>query len=417
MTVLCGGAASGPKSIAPAVAYLSGQTLETLLQATLGLSEAWAAVIVFAAAQSIDLTGLCATDPPAMPAFTAQDVGDILNGNPILNPVGWGKLGDLVLNGVWYAFCQCSTTSTPAAPAAPTYPATAPVVNPPLPVGKLPGFCWDVASSHSRTTVATQLNLTSQMVPSAQTATVTAPFVGGPTTAAVLPTGLSQFSASIRGSGGATNGANIIMHFWNASGVELSGQILASEGFPVTSYPLTPLSIPAGANSWMLIMSWGNGPSLENYAIEIAFICPETIPNTPVTPCCPPDPVLQAKLDQIMSLLDALYRGLPASSHSLSEGTVHAGLTGSGNFAIASTTVAFKVSVTTVPGRAGLIVADPTEYLDLGFITTSAAEGAYKSSRIEHSPQLFFVGPFVDTIHYTLTPGVVVTVTELSRGP
>lgn len=57
------------------------------------------------------------------------------------------------------------------------------------------------------------------------------------------------------------------------------------------------------------------------------------------------------------------------------------------------------------------------EYFDAGFLTTSAAEGAYRSHRIEHTPQLFILGALVDAFHWTLGAGVVARVTELTRGP
>ena len=102
---------------------------------------------------------------------------------------------------------------------------------------------------------------------------------------------------------------------------------------------------------------------------------------------------------------------------SYAESTVHAGLSGNGNFAIGARTIAARILLTTVPGYVGFVPADPQIFFDAGFFTTSTNEGNYATERIAKSPQVVQIPALANTIHYTLTTGVVATITELVRGP
>jgi hypothetical protein len=126
---------------------------------------------------------------------------------------------------------------------------------------------------------------------------------------------------------------------------------------------------------------------------------------------------LEGKLNSILALVQSIYQGLPVPLTSLAEDTVHSALSGSNSFAIGSNTIGLKIELTTIPNRLGRAVENPTFYFDAGWVTSSAAEGNYRSTRIVHTPQLVLLEPLVDTVHYTIPSDVVVKITELTRGP
>ncbi len=161
----------------------------------------------------------------------------------------------------------------------------------------------------------------------------------------------------------------------------------------------------------------GSGSPTNNGTGEIQLYCGGATPFSLSSACCPPDPSIQGLLAQIQAAVNSIYLGLPTKLNSYAESTVHAGLTGSSNFALGAGTIAVRVVITaTAPGTVGEQVGDPTRYFDAGVVTFSTAEGNFQSTRIEHTPQLVVVPLLADTFHYTLG-GTTITVTELTAGP
>src|SRR5215471_583927 len=91
-----------------------------------------------------------------------------------------------------------------------------------------------------------------------------------------------------------------------------------------------------------------------------------TSPTNPGGACCV-DPTTLNALNDIYSLLQFVYNGLPLSLNSFAESTVHSGVTGTGSFGISGGAVAIKVELTTIPSFIGQELGTPTFYFDCGF--------------------------------------------------
>ncbi len=420
---LCSPGISQPKPTTPVVAFLTGVALEGALT-LITRNPSWATLLTYVASQTFTTATLCASDPPAVPTITAADVAALLG-----LPAGYSSGGDpskfdtLAKIAAWYVFCECSTIATPSPPSLPAYPTGAPVVNPTGVPGVTGSPCWDQSYSFTVFGPAptyTDYSIGQYLLPDTPV-TVTAPYTGGSTNAYTIPTGATNITITISHSTGSTPGPNSRLYWFNSSGTTVTSTSL----FDYTSTSTDPAPrvvavIPSGAVSWNIeVGSYYAGPSTYqttswSLSFEVSFFCPGSPTGSVATPCCPPDPILQAKLDQILALLTAL--GVPALT-SYAESTVHAGLTGSGNFALTASTIAVKVAITaTAPGTVGIETGDPDRYFEAGVITFSTAEGNFQSVPIQHTPQVI-AGPLLsDTLHYTLR-GTTVTITELTAGP
>lgn len=416
MTALCGGGASGPKPTNAGVSYLTGNALENILQDIFGLSEAWAGVIVFAAAQSVDWSTLCASDPPGIGVLTGTEVLDILASPWDITQPAFQKLQNMILTGLWYYGCQCTGATTPAPPSWPTYPTGAPQVNP-TNTPTQGGDCLHIAGAHTFTDPgAHPVDLSPYFFGTTTQVAVTGhPY--GLTDAYVIGAGNTTFTINtetLDNPGNPVNSGEIDIEWFDQSGAHLAGRTLQA-GPSGTIGPAT-LPVTANAYSASIYCAFGSvSPSTTmSYAADIQFHCPNAA--VPQQPCCPPDTSLNGTLQQILNFVSAIYSSIPAAVNSLSEGTVHSGLTGAGNFVPAATTIACKVAFT-VPSSYGEKFGDPITAFDIGWITTSAVEGNYQPRRLQHNPELIIFDKFVDQVHYTLSAGVVATITELSRGP
>lgn len=416
MTALCGGGPSGPKPGQPAVSYLTGNALENILQVVFGVSEVWASIIVFAAAQSIDWSVLCATDPPAMPTLTGTEVLDILATPWDVTQPAFQRAQDLILIGLWYYGCQCTTTSQPTPPTWPTYPTGAPQVNPPgTPVGTQ-GPCLNTSGSitvgATRAQPPTLAN--SAFAPGLATTTVTPHTSGIGTQAVVIPATSTQYGndAEINNTQGFSS-QELLGDCFDSAGVYINQVAFVAGGSHHVFQSL--VNWPTGTRSvQFFVQAFGDPPNTTTFTLKLKYFCPSS--SQPNTPCCPPDPTLVGLVTQVLNFVSSIYAGLPVALSSMSEATVHSGLTGSGHFLTAAGAIGCKV-VFTPSNAQGELAGDPLTVFNAGWLTTSAVEGNYKTRRLEHSPELILFDPLVDTVHYTLSGGVTATITEITRGP
>lgn len=417
MTALCGGGPSGPKPNQPVQSFLTGASIEQILVTVFGLSETWASIIVFAAAQSVDWTVLCATDPPPMPTLTGTEVLDILATPWDLSQPAFQKVQSLILIGLWYYGCQCTTTVNPTPPSWPTYPTGAPTVNPPTPAGGL-GDCLSLNNTTTFHDVgSSNWNDLSTIFFSPTTAvTVTGGGFGRGNLGYTIPptaTKLHIYTETLTNPNNTVNSGQLLIEYFNAAGVSTGTRGMISGG----SRTLTSIDVAIPANSisaQIYFQGAATNTSPVTISVVAGFVCPNS--TTPLQPCCPPDPALQGYLQQILNFVTSIYASLPTPLSSLAESAVHSGLSGSGHFVTATGTIGCKVDFS--PSNAqGELAGDPLTVFNAGWITTSAVEGNYKTRRLEHSPELILFDPLVDTIHYTLSGGVTAVITEITRGP
>jgi hypothetical protein len=396
---------SGPvaKPGSPAAIFLSGLALEEMIIAILGVNAAWASIIAYSAAYTISTATLCGADPPAMPSFTAVDVLAILTSSAAESPVSFQKLHDLLTIAAWNTFCKCSPGATPAVPAWPAYPATSPQVNPPqTPILTSP--CFEYGEWFETNTFGAGCNFTSA-------------FWTGRTVAAGVTALDVEFSSSVF-AGPSPYPLNYTLTYFGIDGSTL-GTSTWSQSADILFANRIHLyfNVPIGTHSIsVLVHAAACAGVTQGWDVSFHMYC-SAVPGQALQACCPPDPQLLGQLQQIQNVLATVVAALPVPIRSFANGTVHAGLSGSGNFATGVGTIAVKVDLTTIPSSIGRAVGDPTYYFEVGWVTTSAAGGDYQGTRIGYDGQLIYLGPLVDEIHYTLAPNVIATITELTRGP
>ena len=394
---------SQPKPATPAVIFLAGEALTALVSGTL-LTPIWADVVAYAAATSFTSTVLCAGDPPTMPSFTASDVTEIiLNTNPFLETTGTSKLNDLIEIAAWYAFCECISGGTPAPPAAPTYPTGAPTINPP---GGTPGPTTQgcAPAFAQQDSIAQFLAIT--FVPNVPVDS------SGYATA---PNGATSITFQVQNITQGARPADAIFEYF------------VDDPTHTTHYAhVTNASVPNGTTQTFTVAIPPN--------VEVIWAC-EAYENTAMTTstnqlqlnvsfncqsgsgCCPPDPSVVATLQQIMAGLNLIYSALPSPVNSYADGTAHAALSGSGNFALGVGALAIKLEVTTLPIAYSEYAGDPTRYLELGWVTFETDAAPFAPQQIAFQTQFYSAPPLATAVHYTLPPGAVVTITEVTAGP
>jgi hypothetical protein len=394
LTVRCTGGTSAPKPGTEAVVRYTAGLLGAIFAA---YDLVWLIpVIPFVGLADLPLASFCATDTPAMPTFTQAEI-NAFNSFNITSPdwlPGLAKLKDAALNLIWTDACEC-TTGTVIPVAAPTQPAgSATPIYVPTAIGK--------CGTDSR-----------QVIGLNQAA-------GSKSTFGLLPAGLNITTAVFRVTltNNTAGGAYALDYSYQDADTTVHNfNILPSVTPPVLSSintvnfpkPIRPQSLTLRINGP------GNPTDHTDALIAIDAYCNGVVP-TLQQPCCPPDPSANARLDAILNMVTLLQRQLAPFAYI--EGSVHAGLSGSGTIAIQGL-LGVKVDVTTLPGSLGESGVLPVELFDVGYVTFGTSAGYQSSNRIEHDPQIIVPprGSIYTTLAYDLHPGVAATITELGREP
>lgn len=79
--------------------------------------------------------------------------------------------------------------------------------------------------------------------------------------------------------------------------------------------------------------------------------------------------------------------------------------------------IAVRVELTTLPATLGVEGPSPDFVFDAGYVVPVVAGTPLREQRIVYSSQQFWLDNLVDQVGYKLHPGVVATITELTRGP
>lgn len=149
-----------------------------------------------------------------------------------------------------------------------------------------------------------------------------------------------------------------------------------------------------------------------------------TYPNIPpyvVQTGCSTDDVCRL-VQMVLNKLDALYDPIKATQrvaapYGYVAGSVHAGLTGKGSFAV-SGLLGLAVNVTAIPPGVGLEDGQVVTYFSLGRLALGTTDGNQRDRIISHQHQLFLdCPPSATSVAYSLRPGVVATITELKPEP
>lgn len=348
-----------------------------------------------------DLSTFCATDPPALPTFSAQDVLDLLNVfNPVVNIPAASKFQDLIGAYLWHEVCQCDSVATPAAPAPPAAPTGMPALNPP---NVSPPY-----ASPSGNVCATYAFNQTIAYPS-----------GGATGANIpLPDGVTQ--AHIATTWGPPD-AFPFDHYptWQIMFRDASGTVVL-ETDPLRRYSLGPFdftyTVPSTATQWNLQYDIGNMSNSVTMHTTMELLCGGGASGSPLPTPCPPDPVVEGLLDQILQIVKLIQR--QAVPFAYVSGAAHSGLTGSGHVDVQGL-IGCLIELTTTPSNVGAETGDPDTLFDAGWINWGNADGSSEREFISASPQTSFpsaAGQYT-RIGYSLKPGVELTITELVREP
>jgi hypothetical protein len=369
----------GPGAIGGALAGLSGW--------------AGAGVGALIGVLAFDLSTFCPGGPNPMPTFGATDILELFDPmGGVTYQAAVTKFRDFLGNVFWPQLCHCVGGAS-AIPSPATYPANGPQSPPPASTG---------------TPCLTVLTLGPQAIgPSISYAGGGNYWLGqNVTLIRVVSTAVAS---------GPDTGYDLGFTWY---GGVMCGTFISSEDVTIHAGTTTTLKVPpTGACS--LTLKHGAGTTTGNYtgATENCDgFCGGGVPSVPFQQCCPTDPVLQAQLDAILSLITLVQRQLAPFAYIAS--TAHVGLAGTGTLAVQGL-LGVKVECTTIPPSLGVEFGNPDEHFDMGDITWGTVDGYPQSVRLEHAKQLSMpelAGAFT-SLAYNLHPGVVATITELVREP
>lgn len=422
MTVLCGGGASGarPGVVGNAFQTASGITayLSTLLPLPLAI-----AIGALAAVETFEVATYCAVDPPPDPGLTPADMVDFLNPSDLANYLpAQAKVRQWWRHVYWWQVCECTGATTPPLPP-PSNPGGQ-SQNPGLPSGtsvncytsNAPYSTVGVASGHTNFDLSTiWLPPTSDKIP------VSVAFPLGTVTgqALRLPTNFQSFNFTSKNSGATSsppsNSVDASILFFDGTGAQKdSQQFLTSQAIQLG--PLTGAPRPVGAPTYAAILGQNSADpavsgKLMTWDVELRFTCPG---DGIASPCCPPDPGLELKINQLLDLVINLAgRGSAATPTGWHDGASHTGLRGSGSFLIDARAIGIRLNVTVPPSGVNVDPGNPDFYWDMGFITPYALGSPLRGFRLVFLNQSAAIPDFTDQIGYTLKHGTEITATEL----
>jgi hypothetical protein len=393
---ICASGASTTKAGVPAAVVVDQAYIQSLLPA--GLAWAYPYLPFMHGLQVGDVGAFCALDPPTFTVPTAGQIFSFVTGGPLSEVQAVNDFLNLVTQMyLWYQLCQCTTGATPAAPAPPAAPANLPAVNPSPYVSLGPGVpCIQFDS------VLTNVSDSNSFLTGTPTLTGFAP-----TTIVVK---VNSILVTAPQCGWAAELDQITDH---PSTVTLRSDTWTETGATGQTVHTIPMDPKTERLHFSVIASGCTGVSSEQTHFDV--YCNGSSPVR-ASPCCPQSAIDVGKMDQILQLVTLIQRQSAPFAYLL--GTAHAGLSGNGQFAVQGL-IGIKVSVTTVPGRAGLVVGDPNTLFGLGWVQVGTADGFGDRMFIDSNPDIMLpldMGAMT-LVGYSIPPDVVVTITELVREP
>lgn len=345
-----------------------------------------------------NLSDFCTAAPPALPTITASDVFNWFNP---LNGQATVQLRtamtDLIQAYVWFDLCKCATGAQPSPPA----PLAAPSgfeANPPSVTGAYPSA-----------------------TPCASADTLPVAMLSSPVTEALWITGAGQLAAGVTSlSVQAISAGNLVaitvqVFFFNAGGAPIGNQLAGVIGAGGLGFTST-VNVPVGTTAVTVQFSWSGsvGSGIHSRVFAAAY-CNGAAPNAPLVPCCPPDPVQSAMVQQILDMVTLLQRQLAPFAYI--QGTVHSSLSGSGVINVQGLLGA-KITVhSPLPTRVGESAGEIVDLWDVGWINWGTDDFYTAREWIQNTPQLSRPCNVSEFTHiaYSLNPGIVIDIQEIQR--
>jgi hypothetical protein len=407
MTALCaGGGSSSLKPGADRYIYMGGAALGALLN---NIPTPWAVPLAaLIGAATYDLQTICSSDPPGYPTFDTLDVLALtVPGGTALYPASAQKWRDLIHTALWYAFCQCDAGAQPTEPAGPAEPADIPDLGPGL------------------TNTGPNLPCNSK--------SGTGDHVLQGTSWKFFPWGDYRFTEfRLKLPPGTTHYRITATHI-PAGSVHSAIQVNINEvtlpsaavGFTTTLFTLasgqTNSVVVTPTNSSIVeVIPFGYATDTAGEADDLLFAQLEIFcggsPTATIGPCCPADQYVVGLLQQILSLVTLVQR--QAAPFGYIAGAQHVGLSGNGEIAVQGL-LGVLLELTTIPAWVGVDDGTPDVLFDAGWINWGNADG-YSSRellRAESFLSLPAAAGQYTKLAYSLSSGVVATITELEREP
>lgn len=394
MTVLCGPSGSRMQAGFAPFVYIGPAALGALMTE---IPIPWAVPLAAAlGALTYDLSTFCVTDPPDDPGLDAADIIGFLSvGNPALHHAAALRVQQLFDRYMWYRLCECVDYGPVTPPADPGEPTDMPQINPPF-VGypQLIPPCLsqglvNVPTDSTHSLVSANLLMGGLNVTAIRAVVVRTILAGAGDTARIDVTQSSSVGTYVA--------------------LRTDSQTIGPTGTADITVPPYP-----GADHVIVTCNHVSGSGTSNNASNLYFFCNGELPNTPVQPCCPPDPEVAQGIARILETVLLIQR--QAVPFGYVYGANHADLTGHGSISVADL-IGVSVDVTTLPNSIGAADGTPVELFDVGFVTLGTSDGYEHSRRIDHDGTLFLpyaAGAFT-LVGYTLAPGVTVAIRELVR--
>lgn len=421
MTAICGGGTSSPKPGVAETVIFSAGALASLLNNKGG---AWATIAApLLGVLSYEATELCNTDPPSTTPLTTEEYTALLQLGPwdtLQSAIG--KLTDMAKATIWYELCRCDFVTTP------TFPPT--VLEPPPSAVAQPATTSACFTRSFRRAAYPIASVSTSPIPAPAWFT-TEMFPDLPVVAIPASSGIAAHNA--------VNWSSMGWTYWGARLTELTHggpycpsstpdlQVVSwnsSGGGGVTEFDINmtagttvqqsnPLNKPTTAARPvldLLLFQCGGTPS--EFQIDFWAYCAGQIPGG--TQGCCSDPATISILGQLMQAVTLIQR--QAAPFATIDGTVHAGLSGNGSFAVQGL-IGATVELTTIPQWIGEESGSPDVVFDAGWINWEE-NGRYTArERITASPMITHptLAGVYTALHYSLAPGVVATITEQRR--
>lgn len=424
MTAICPG--SGPSAAKPGTPeYVSvgAAAIEAAIELA-GFPEVAAVLAPLAVAAPFETVSFCSQDPPADPGLTPLDVVQALDASsPATFVPAVSKVRQWFAHQYWYALCECTAAPTPA-PTPPSDPSTGVDSNTGLPTGTATKPCWSVDSNRFIPAAATHGTFAGidmpEMLPGNPVFQFTIPPATwpGPTTAKAIPPGANNatwIGTSTSNPASGFGNDNVLMFFD-------TNHTWLSSVFPGSWTGTEPLSqsgtvaIPANAVYWAWHFVNNGDTNSRNLSESFQFFCTGG-PNGLNTPCCPPDPIANNYLTQILNIVMNIQAELGQGAGPQKpyvDATRHRGLSGDGTIAIQPSSRAIRLEVTSSLAGWPQNQQVPEYYFSLGFITPFAVGTPLRGQRLIYNHQTFAWPTYTDTIGYTLEPGVSADLVELT---
>ena len=366
------------------------------------------------AAGTYDLLHICTNGDPGDPGLTALDLVYALTPGDFINsPNAWSRIQQWFTHMMWPTWCDCANGTIPPAPT--TAPLPTASNNPGLPQAPGGASCWHATQSwgydannnpliqnerwlwNDGRTHTPNSNLRFMPPPGPWELVVHQKYIPGPSWPALGPS------------------TNFLTY-------DVNDVLLQNVTIPPAAnltLESTVTFVPDPKTDHMQVVPYPHGPPGQHMDGPtfgaLTLYCNGNNPATPETPCCPPDPLIDQKLNAIIQMLQQLALG-STPSDTYVNGPVHTGLSGNASFTLAKGTIGIQVHVTSDISHFFTGSQNPPYYFSLGFVTPVAVGAPLRGARLIYGRQIYPLQPEADQVYLALASGVVLDVTELKAG-